>query len=411
MNVNRRGGLAAATMKNERIRPLENESIRHDRQRRETIMLEAVSRREFIKTAATLATGCPTLLAADSANATNPEQLVKTVADAVLRDFRNTPRFNWGEGVMLAGMMQAYQLTRDRRYLNFVTDFANHWHRKGIGPTLEKRGYCGHWGPGLALLMLHETTGDQPSLDLVNRINDFMLHKAERTKDGGLSHFNGKPQLWVDTLDMCCPVLSHAARVTNQLKLQQEAIRQLEIFAKHLRDPATGLFYHMWDQQTGKHTPEFWARGNGWVCMSYTEVLMNEKPDSPARTRLTEPFAKLLAAVAGLQDKTTGLWHTVLDAPDTYREASATAMFLYAMSQCRNRSLIEIPYHNTMARAWAGLARTVDSKGRVTQVSAGTGPSDKAGYIAVKRGTYTWGTGAFLLAAVAYQETKLKRNS
>jgi unsaturated rhamnogalacturonyl hydrolase len=369
-------------------------------------MLEAVSRREFIKTAATLTTGCPPLLAADPANAANPKQLVKTVADAVLRDFPKPPRFDWGEGVMLAGMMQAYQLIRDRRYLNFVGDFANHWHKKGIGPTLEKRGYCGHWGPGLALLMLHETTGHKPALDLVNRINDFMLHKAERTGDGGLSHFNGKPQLWVDTLHMCCPILSHSARITNRPKLQQEAVRQLEIFAKHLRDPATGLFYHMWDQQTARHTPEFWARGNGWVAMSYAEVLINEEAGSPTRARLTKPLAKLLATVAALQDKTTGLWHTILDAPDTYLEASASGMFLYAMAQCRNGGLIDIPYHDAMAKAWEGLAETVDPEGSVTQVSAGTGPSDKAGYIARKRGTYTWGTGAFLLAAAAHQRAK-----
>jgi len=339
----------------------------------------------------------------------DPRALVKTVADAVLRDFPKPPPFDWGEGVMLSGMMRAYLLTKDERYLKFVRDFADHWHKRGITTTLRRRGYCGHWGPGHALLLLYEVTKDKRHLALADEINAFMLTKAERTRDGGLSHFNGKPQLWVDTLDMCCPVFSHAARIKGEPKLQAEAVRQLEVFAKHLQDARTGLFYHMWDERSGKRTPSYWARGNGWVVMSYTEVLKHEKPDSPARARLTAAFGKQLASIVRLQDRRTGLWHTVLDQPDTYLETSAAAMFLFALAECKNLKLIDVPYTDAMRRAWAGLSTQVDPRGRVVGVSAGTGPSGKAGYVARKAGTYTWGTGAFLHAACAYAESGLDR--
>jgi len=338
----------------------------------------------------------------------DPKAMAKTVADAVLRDFPKPPPFNWGEGVMLSGMMRAYHLTKDKRYLKFVRDFADYWHEKGITSTLSRRGYCGHWGPGHAILMLYEVTKDKRHLALADQINAFMLNKAERTKDGGLSHFNGKPQLWVDTLDMCCPVFSHAARIKNEPKLQTEAARQLEIFAKHLQDPKTGLFYHMWDERSGKRTPSYWARGNGWVVMSYTEVLKNEKPDSPARKKLIPAFVKQMASIVRLQDRRSGLWRTVLDQPDTYLETSASAMFLFALAECRNRKIIDVPYVETMRRAWAGLSKQIDAQGRVVGVSAGTGPSGKSGYVARKAGTYTWGTGAFLHAACAYAESGLQ---
>ena len=363
--------------------------------------MNQVSRRRFLKT--TVA-GAATLAAPRISRAAGPcpRSLTKKVADAVLRDFPKPPPFNWGEGVLLTGMMRAYQLTKDDRYLKFVQDFANLHLEQGIGATLKERGYCGHWGPGFPMIMLHEETGDNRYLQLVDEINEFMLHEAERTADGGLSHFNGKPQLWVDTLDMCCPVFSNLARVKKDAKLQEEAIRQLEIFAKHLQNPKTGLFYHMWDEQSRKATPEFWARGNGWVVMSYTEVLKNEKRDSPNRKRLTEPFAKQLAGIAPLQDEKTGLWRTVLDKPDTYLEGSASSMFLYGMAESRNLTLLDIPYEEVMRRAWKGLAKTIKPNGVVGGVSAGTGPSGKAGYVARNVGTYTWGTGAFLLAACAY---------
>ena len=75
-----------------------------------------------------------------------------------------------------------------------------------------------------------------------------------------------------------------------------------------------------------------------------------------------------------LQNKKSGLWHTVLDQPDTYEEGSASSMFLYGMAESRNLKLLDVPHVETMRTAWAGLARTIQPNGRVAGVSAGTGP-------------------------------------
>ena len=137
------------------------------------------------------------------------------------------------------------------------------------------------------------------------------------------------------------------------------------------------------------------------MVMATIETLKNEpSPDSEGSRRLRKLLEKQLAGIVPLQDEETGLWHTVLDEPDTYLEGSASSMFLYGMAEAANLKLFDVPWADCMAEAWRGIAETVEENGRVSGVSAGTGPSGSSGYQARDVGTYTWGTGAFLLAGV-----------
>ena len=291
-----------------------------------------------------------------------PVALVRTVADAVLRDTPKPPDFDWGEGVLLSGMIEAHRLTKDPRYLDLVRRFAEHWSQRGIGPLLSAKGYCGHWGPAFAMLELSDLTGQPKPLALADEVVEFILHRATRTSDGGLDHFAGKPELWVDTLDMCCPVLATKARLAHRPELQTEARQQLEIFARHLQDPATGLFYHQWSETTGQRTTNFWARGNGWVVLASLETLRSEPPDSAPAKHLRAMLEKQLASIIRLQDSATGLWHTVLDAPDTYVETSASAMFLYGMVEGCRLKLIEPPSRACLEAGANVLNLTFDEK-------------------------------------------------
>ena len=116
--------------------------------------------------------------------------------------------------------------------------------------------------------------------------------------------------------------------------------------------------------------------------------------------------ACLLAALAARQDRQSGLWHTVLDDSASYGETSATAMILYSMIEGRRLHLLDATYDEPIQRAWAGLSTQVDNMGQASGVSGGTGPGDRESYLARPQGTYTWGTGAMLMAASAMAEAE-----
>ncbi len=304
----------------------------------------------------------------------------------------------------MAGMMRAGLALEEPRYIDFVKRWADHWRDKGLGPVLEGRpgapirGYCGHWGPGYPVIMLYERTRDPAYLEMARQIAAFIMTKATRTADGGLGHWSGNRQLWVDTLYMVCPPLVNLAEIDGRPEWRAEAVRQLEIYARRCQDADSGLFHHMYDEPNGRNVGSLWARGNGWVAMSYVEVLRQLDRRSPEHARLVAAFRRQVDGLLRTLDADERLWHTILDRPETYVETSGSAMILHALDEGRRLGLIRVE-RKLIADVWARLAGRVDRDGRVTGVSGGTRPGPYAEYADKPLGTETWGTGAFLMAA------------
>lgn len=339
-----------------------------------------------------------------------PGLLMRHVAERVLQDFPTSPPFDWGEGTMMAGMMRAGLTLNEPRYIAFVQKWADHWRTAGLQHVLDGpanasiRSYCGHWGPGLPVILLYETTHNPAYLDMCRQIASFVMTKATRTPEGGLGHWGGNQQLWVDTLYMVCPLFSHLNRLTSDSSYMREAVQQLEIYARRTQDEQTGLFWHMYDDPAKNCMGVLWGRGNGWVAMSFVEVLRNLDRHSPEFTQILGRFRRQMDGLLDVRDTTTGLWHTVLDRPETYLETSASAMILAALVDASRLGLYATGDPNVISHTWAALSTKVDSQGRVFDVSGGTMPHNFEVYASKLRGTYTWGTGAFLLAGSALQE-------
>lgn len=329
--------------------------------------------------------------------------VVRCVADRVLADFRDPPPFNWGEGVLMAGMLRAGAALDEPKYEQFVRAWADRWEGE-LDAVLEGTPdgpghmYCGVWGPAAPVLRLYERTKDRRYLAMAEKVAAFIETRATRTASGALAHWGGNQQLWVDTLYMVCPVMANLTRVTGRGEYLDEAVRQLDLFAARLQDPATDVFWHMYDESTGQIVGVRWGRGNGWVAMSYVEVLRELDRRSPAYARRAAEFRRLMDGLLLLQDGETHLWHTALDHPETYTETSAAAMFLASLVDAQRLGLYSPKDRDVIPRTWTALAGRVDADGHVIGVSGGTGPTPLEHYASKVQGAFTWGTGAFLLA-------------
>jgi len=247
-----------------------------------------------------------------------------------------------------------------------------------------------------------------------------------RTDDGAFWHKKIYPhQMWLDGVYMASPFLAEYAATFHEPALFDDIAKQIVLAEQHMRDASSGLLYHGWDERkeqrwadpkTGR-SPQFWGRAMGWYAMAVVDVLDWMPQTHPQRQAVLSVLGRLAAALARFQDPATGVWWQVLDQPGrpgNYREASASSMFVYALSKAvRSGWLDKAAYGQVASRGYQGLLHEfieLESNGHVNLKNvckvAGLGGNP------YRDGSYAYytstevvkndakGVGAFILAAI-----------
>src|SRR5699024_4718211 len=80
-------------------------------------------------------------------------------------------------------------------------------------------------------------------------------------------------QAWADTLFMAAFFLLRMGVLLNDQTLIDDALNQYYWHIKYLQDPATGLYYHGYNNITGDHmSGMFWGRANAWAAYTMSQV-------------------------------------------------------------------------------------------------------------------------------------------
>ena len=236
--------------------------------------------------------------------------------------------------------------------------------------------------PGEVIVHAWRLTGDPFYRNALDSLLDWALHKAPKTSCGVVCHVEHARQVWADSYYMLPPFLAAAG-------YGKEAVEQLEGYHRLLCDPATGLFRHIWNEETGQFDrPAFWGGGNGWAAASMARILhLLPASETGLRRRVLDLELPLLRALQGVV-REDGLSHDILDQPDSFVEVNFSQMYAYALFTGIADGWLSDDHRELAETLRTAANDKVDSDGFVQQVcgapdfsSPGPSPEGQAFYL------------------------------
>jgi unsaturated rhamnogalacturonyl hydrolase len=295
------------------------------------------------------------------------------LSDGRVIDTKGWDDWEWTHGIGLFGIYKYYQMTRDARCRQIMLDWFRDRFAAGV-PTKNINTVA----PFLTLAYLYEESPESSWLPHLDEWAEWLMDGLPRTEERGFQHivFNSenREQLWDDTLMMSVLPLAKIGKLLGRPRYVEEARRQFMLHVKYLVDRKSGLWFHGWTFD-GRHNfaGALWARGNCWVTIAIPEFieLLDLEPGDALREFLLETHRQQIRALVRRQHE-SGLWHTLIDDPTSYLEASATAGFAYGILKSIRLGYIGTEHRDAGQRAVRAVIANIDSTGELKNVSFGT---------------------------------------
>lgn len=245
-----------------------------------------------------------------------------------------------------------------------------------------------------SVLEFYERTGQERYLNAAGRQYEYLISTVERTEDDGISRREGEVELFTEIYYFVCPWFVRYGLLTDSQEPIDEAVHQATVHAKHLQDPHTGLYRHIWHESPDFYPAgSYWGRGIGWATSGLLDTILELPADHPKRDKLVSILDDCLNGLIDYQDK-SGFWRQRIDDKHAPLEASGTLMFAYTMKKGFNERIFDDERYEAAAeRAMTACKRIVDEEGAVHRIARPPASSFSA------LGTTSYGQGWFLLAA------------
>ena len=245
----------------------------------------------------------------------------------------------------------------------------------------------------------------------MNAFQDF-LDNTRTVSDGTLARIKGHWQsngVQIDDLYMISPYWVRKSKQSGNTEYLEKAIEETLSYYKHLWNPETKLLHCLWLEKKPNVKIPHWGRGNGWFVMAITDLLHFVPEEHPQRARLLEIYNNVMLGLMARQNK-DGLWHQVLDHPESYTETSCSGMFTYSLLHGSAQGWLPASARVAGLRGWNGLQAKLTDENQLKDVCVGTDMSADLDYF-FKRSRVTHdqhGIGPYLLAAAEVIKLKKK---
>ena len=346
------------------------------------------------------------------------------------------PRWGYTHGLVVKSMLEEWKHTGDSSYYDYAKIYADSLiDANGHIKTMKYLSFnIDNINAGKILFDFYAKTGDQRYKIAMDTLRKQMTEQP-RTKEGGFWHkLKYTHQMWLDGIFMASPFLAQYGATFQEPALFDEAVKQILLMAEKTYDPATGLYYHGWDEsreqkwanpETGC-SPNFWSRSIGWYGAAIVDVLDYLPQETAGRDSVVAILQGLAKSIVKYQDPQSGTWYQVTDQgarEGNYLESSASALFVYTLAKTVNKGYIGKEYIEPIRKAFDGMTKNflrVEEDGSYTITNccavAGLGGDSKR----YRDGSFEYyisepvidndpkSVGSFILAAIEYEKMTQK---
>jgi rhamnogalacturonyl hydrolase YesR len=332
-------------------------------------MQPELPRRQFLRSAA-LAGGVLGLSAFSSADAgsaaaatatagTLPDANVQRLA-RVTRAMLAMQRRAWEQGTAAQALLE---LGESELVVLLAKDAVVNQLKDGrLGLNEGNAPVCDPCVNGEPVLFAAKVTGDAALRRAADRMLEFALVKAPRTRDGIVFHNQIENRIWVDAFYMLPPFLAVAGH-------PEEAMKQCAGFRRILQDPKTKLYSHMWDaDRQDFERKAFWGSGMGWALAGMARVLRALPATMGTEKAQLADWIRELVDAALPWRRPDGLFHDVLDDSATFVETNFVQMLAYTLYRGVAGGWMPQSYLGTADSLRAAAITKVDTFGLVQGV-------------------------------------------
>ena len=285
--------------------------------------------------------------------------------------------------------------------------------RAGTGKWYSKPRHM--WQCGMiAAFAEHHKLRPNPEFIRGMKIFDRLLEKTPHFDDGVLVRDKSKKRglgLQIDDLYMIAPYWCRKAELLKDPKWLDRAIEESLHYFDYLWDEEDKLMNPLWLKKTKEPYGLYWGRGNGWYIMAITDLLNFIPKDHPKRKEVLTDYRSFIKGIV-LRQGEEGLWHQILDKPDSYQETSCSGMFTYCILKGIIEGWLDDSYFPAAKKGWKGLLSVVNENNELTGVCPPSDISEDPNYYLKGKAPRVHdqhGIGPFLLAGTAYlQASKIR---
>ncbi len=277
-------------------------------------------------------------------------------------------KWNYIDGCMITAVLSLYEMTGEKKYLDFADSFVGFFVQEdGSIKTYDPAEYnLDNINPSKNLFKLFDLTGKEKYRKAMDTARS-QLDTMPRTKAGNFWHKKIYPnQVWLDGLYMAQPFYMEYEKRYNKLQGCLDSFRQFKNVEELMKDPATGLYYHGYDESremywadndTGR-SPNFWLRALGWFTVALVDTAEAMDESMYYEYRYLQTMLENLAnALIPFQDE-SGMFYQVVDKKDdprNYLETSGTALIAYGLLKGVRLGYLPKRFEDMGKRAFDGI--------------------------------------------------------